>query len=36
MNKKKANPLKIAKRHYMDWGIYEGRNRNCAQRITDQ
>jgi len=28
--------LKVAKKHYVDWGIYEGRNRNCAQRITDQ
>lgn len=28
--------MKIAKKHYVEWGIYEGRNRNCAQRITDQ
>ena len=28
--------MKIAKKHYVEWGIYEGRNRHCAQRITDQ
>lgn len=36
INKPGVDRLKIAKRHYVDWGIYEGRNRHCAQRITDQ
>ena len=36
INAKGAKPLKIAKKHYMEWGIYEGRNRNCPSRITDQ
>lgn len=36
INKPKSDPLKIAKKHYVEWGIYEGRNRHCAERITDQ
>jgi hypothetical protein len=29
-------PLDEAKKHYLDWGIYEGRHKYCAPRITDQ
>lgn len=29
-------PLDAAKQHYQDWGIYEGRQKFCAPRITDQ
>lgn len=29
-------PLDTAKQHFYEWGIYEGRNRHCAPRLSDQ
>ena len=34
--KTEAAPIAAAKKHYDDWGIYEGRQKFCAPRITDQ